>query len=156
MAEAEDIGCGAECACSSSGIDSPIDRRKFITLSAYAAAATALAACAVADSTAPTTLGATVKVSDYSALANIGGVVTTNISGSPVAIVRTGATTFITLSGVCPHQGSTVNATSTGFRCPNHGATFNATGTWTGGQRTSSLRSYPTTYDAATGTLTIG
>jgi cytochrome b6-f complex iron-sulfur subunit len=140
--------CGAEC---------PIDRRRFITLSAYAAAATALAACAVTDgATAPTTLNASIKVGDFSALANVGGVATTNIGGSPVAIVRTGATTFITLSRICPHQGSTVNATSTGFKCPNHGATFSSTGTWTGGERTSSMRSYTTSYDAATGTLTVG
>lgn len=149
-------GCGDSCACSSQQ-ESVIDRRRFLTLSAFAAAAAALAACAVADgTTAPTSLSTTVKVSDYSSLASVGGYAVTNINGSPIAIVRTGASTFITLSRVCPHQGSTINAISNGFRCPNHGATFNTTGTWTGGQRTSNMRSYPTTYDATTGTLTIG
>lgn len=147
----------AGCSCNSDKAVSGIDRRKFLTMSAYAAAAAALAACAAAsDSTAPTSLSTTVKVSDFAALATVGGVATTNVNGTPIAIVRTGTSTFITLSRVCPHQGSTVNPTSTGFRCPNHGATFDMNGTWTGGQRTSSLRSYATSYDAATGTLTIG
>src|SRR5689334_7131443 len=147
----------AGCSCGNAKPAGGIDRRKFLTISAYAAAAAALAACAVSDNTtAPTSLSATVKVSDYPALASVGGVATTSINGRPGAILRTGRSTFITLSRVCPHQGSTVNATSTGFRCPNHGATFDKNGTWTGGQRTSSLRSYATSYDAATGTLTIG
>ena len=154
-------GCGAGCACSaeSSGmLVTPMDRRKFVSLGAYAAAAAALAACAGAgeSSTAPTSVGATVKISDYAALANVGGVAVTSINGTPVAIVRTASTSFITLSRVCPHQGSTINTTPTGFTCPNHGATFGPTGTWTGGQRTSSMRSYATTYDSVAGTLTIG
>jgi Rieske Fe-S protein len=70
--------------------------------------------------------------------------------------VRTGATSFVALSRVCPHQGATVNTSSGGFTCPRHGARFNLTGTWIGGERTSNMRSYPTTFDAATDTLTIG
>jgi cytochrome b6-f complex iron-sulfur subunit len=154
-------GCGESCACgagSSGLLSSLIDRRKFISLGAYAAAAAALAACAVggASITSPGSVGATVSLSDYAALASVGGVAVTTLNGTPVAIVRTSSTTFITLSRICPHQGSTVNAVSGGFKCPNHGATFSSTGTWTGGQRTTSMRSYTTTYDAAAGTLTIG
>lgn len=153
-------GCGASCACGAKTdlLSTPIGRRTFVSLGVYAAAVAALAACAgVSDSTtAPGSVGATIKVSDYATLANIGGVATTLISGSPVAIVRVSATRFITLSRVCPHQGSTVNATSTGFKCPNHGALFDTSGTWVGGERTSSMRSYATTYDSAAGTLTIG
>lgn len=154
--------CGASCACgaeNSSLLSSPMDRRKFVSFGAYAAAAAALAACAVGGGTSitsPGSVGATVKVSDYASLADVGGVAVTTINGTPVAIVRTSSSTFITLSRICPHQGSTVNAVSGGFKCPNHGATFNASGTWTGGQRTSSLRSYTTTYDSTAGTLTIG
>jgi thiosulfate dehydrogenase [quinone] large subunit len=156
-----DEGCGASCACgaeSSGLLFSPMDRRKFVSLGAYAAAAAALAACTVSgsDITSPGTVGATVKVSDYAALASVGGVAVTTLNGTPVAIVRTSTTSFITLSRICPHQGSTIGQISGGFRCPNHGATFNTTGTWTGGQRTSNMRSYTTTYDATAGTLTIG
>lgn len=154
-------GCGSSCACgagSTSLFSSQMDRRKFVSLGVYAAAAGALTACAGISegAVAPTTLSGTVKVSDFAALATVGGIAVTSISGSPVAIVRTSSTTFITLSRICPHQGSTVNAVSGGFKCPNHGATFNSSGTWTGGERTTNMRSYSTTYDATAGTLTIG
>ncbi|MGH9422335.1 MAG: Rieske 2Fe-2S domain-containing protein, partial [Thermoanaerobaculia bacterium] len=125
-------GCGGNCACgaeSSGLLSSPMDRRKFVSLGAYAAAAAALAACAVSGTgiTSPGSVGATVKVSDYAALASVGGVAITTLGGTPVAIVRTSTTTFLTLSRICPHQGSTINQISGGFRCPNHLATFNTT-----------------------------
>ena len=154
-------GCGSSCSCGAGGtglLGNQMDRRKFVSLGVYAAAAAALAACAGISegATAPTSLSGTLKVSDFSALAAVGGIAVTSISGSPVAVVRTSSTTFVTLSRICPHQGSTVNAVSGGFKCPNHGATFNASGTWTGGERTSNMRSYATAYDSAAGTLTIG
>lgn len=153
--------CGAGCSCeaeASSLLGSPMDRRKFLSLGAYAAAAAALAACApiATNLTSPGSVSVTVKVSDYSTLATVGGVAVTTVNGTPIAIVRTGATTFITLSRICPHQGSTIGQISGGFRCPNHGATFNTTGGWVGGQPTSNMQSYATTYNAAAGTLTIG
>jgi Rieske Fe-S protein len=121
-----------------------------------AAAAAALAACGGSTSvTAPSSVGLSVKVSDYATLATIGGVALVNANGSPIAVVRTGATTFVALSRVCPHKGTTVNVTANGFLCPNHGAAFNSTGTWTGGERTSNMRSYTTTYDSVTGTISI-
>jgi Rieske Fe-S protein len=133
-----------------------IGRRQFISASVIAAAAAALAACGGSASvTAPQSVGLSVKIADYPALANVGGVATLSSNGSPLAVVRTGAATFVALSLICPHQGSTINATTSGFRCPNHGATFNSTGTWTGGERTSSMHSYSTSYDAAAGTLAI-
>lgn len=156
----EDCGAGCACGAGNSGLlASAMDRRRFVSLGAYAAAAAALAACAVGGGTSitsPDSIGTTVKLSDYTALSTVGGVAVTTFNGTPVAIVRTSSTTFITLSRICPHQGSTVNAVSGGFKCPNHGATFNASGTWTGGQRTTNMRSYTTTYDSAAGTLTIG
>jgi cytochrome b6-f complex iron-sulfur subunit len=135
-----------------------IGRRTFLAQSAVLAAAAALAACGSGGSvTAPTLNGSTsIKVSDHPALANVGGVAMVNVSGSPFAIVRTDASTYLALSRICPHQGSVVNFTGNGFLCPNHGAQFTETGTWVGGQRTSNLRSYPTTFDSTTGTLTIG
>jgi Rieske Fe-S protein len=98
----------------------------------------------------------TIKLSDQPSLSNVGGVALVTIASSPFAIVRTGASTFVALSRICPHQGSTVNQTSSGFLCPNHGAQFSSTGTWVGGQPTSNLHSYATTYDATAGTITIG
>lgn len=136
-----------------------IGRRQFISASVIAAAAAALAACGSSSSssniTAPGSVGLSVKVADYPALANVGGVAILSSNGSPIAVVRTGAAAFIALSLICPHQGTTVNATASGFRCPNHGATFTSTGTWTGGQRTTNMQSYTTSYDSVTGTLSI-
>ena len=136
-----------------------IGRRAFIAQSALLAASAMLAACASVDAgsaTAPTTVGgASFKVSDYPALASVGGIALVNLGGSPLAVVRTGTDSFVTLSRVCPHQGSIVNVNGSGFLCPNHGARFNATGTWIGGERTSNMRSYSTSYDAVAGTLTV-
>lgn len=67
-----------------------------------------------------------------------------------------GEATFAALSRICPHQGATVNLAGSGFQCPRHGAQFTLAGTWTGGQHTSNLRSYATSYDATTGVLTVG
>ena len=136
-----------------------IGRRTFLAQSALLAAGALLAACAAGDATDPgTTLNSTtdIKVSDFPALASVGGIALVSISGNPMAIVRTGDASFVTLSRVCPHQGSIINPNGSGFLCPGHGARFSATGQWQGGERTSNMRSYSTTYDAAAGTITIG
>ena len=135
-----------------------IGRRTFLAQSALLAASALLASCMGGDiATAPTTISpTTLKVSDYPSLASAGGIALVSISGAPMAVVRTGATSFVTLSRVCPHQGNIVNQSGSGFLCPGHGARFAADGTWIGGERTSSLRSYSTTYDSAAGTITVG
>ena len=136
--------------------DGGYSRRSFLTGSMMAAAALALAACMDESISAPDSVNSTVRVSDYSALDTVGGVALITLNGARLAIVRSGTATFEVLSRVCPHQGSTVNPTTTGFTCPKHGARFDVAGNWVGGQRTSSLRSYPAVYDAAAGTLAIG
>jgi Rieske Fe-S protein len=150
--------CGQGCPCGAfDSTPRPIARREFVVGAAAALAAMALAACGGDHLTAPETIASTqVKVSDFPALATVGGVATTSISGSPVAIVRTGSTTFAAFSRICPHQGATIDVVNSGFRCPKHGATFSLSGQWTGGQKTSNLKSYPVAYDGTTGTLTIG
>jgi Rieske Fe-S protein len=156
----EKRSCGG-CAVDADGAAAPRDgigRRTFLAQSALLAAATALAACAGGDSpTAPATVSATTfTLSDYPALATIGGMVMVSVSGSPFALVRTDASTVVALSRICPHQGNTVNAVSGGFLCPGHGARFDATGRWTGGERTSSLQSYRATLDVTAGVVTVG
>jgi cytochrome b6-f complex iron-sulfur subunit len=142
--------------CNGCGNQDGMNRRVFISQSVLAAVSLALAACAAGDSTGPS-LGSSqsIKVSDYSGLASVNGYALVTISGQPLAIVRTGDSTFVALSRVCPHQGGIVGKSGSGWLCPIHGAQFSLTGTWQGGQRTSSLRSYSTSYDATTGTLTI-
>lgn len=143
-------------------IDAPasgIGRRTFLAQSAILAAAAALAACGAGgsgDITGPGNVSGSIKVSDYPALANVGGVALVNVSGQPMAVVRTDTSTYLVLSRQCPHQGSTVNLTSNGFLCPNHGAQFTKTGTWVGGQRTGNMFTVSSSYDATSGTLSIG
>jgi Rieske Fe-S protein len=136
-----------------------IGRRTFLAQSALLAAGALLAACAGDSVSAPgTSISSTsgIKLSDFPALTPVGGVALVTVSGNPMAIVRTGDTTFVTLSRICPHQGSIVNPNGSGFLCPGHGARFSATGQWAGGERTTNMRSYNTTYDAAEGTISIG
>jgi nitrite reductase/ring-hydroxylating ferredoxin subunit len=142
--------------CARSG-EPVVDRLTFLKQGAAAIAAMALAACGGDTVTSPSTLSSTtLSLSSYPALANVGGVVTTRIDGSPVAVVRESTTTFAAFSLICPHQGSTVQARTSEFYCPGHGAMFDLAGNWIGGQRTSNLRSYPTTYDSSAGTITVG
>ena len=134
-----------------------VDRLTFLKQSAAMIAAAALAACGADSATSPSTLSSTtISLASNPTLATVGGVVTLTIDGSPVAIVRESTSTFAAFSLICPHQGNTVQAQTTRFYCPGHGATFDLTGKWTGGERTSNLRSYPTTYDASAGTITVG
>jgi Rieske Fe-S protein len=98
-----------------------------------------------------------VTLASFPVLANVGGAARVDgNSRTPIALVRTAAATFVALSMTCPHQGTRVSIVNGGFFCPNHGARFTLAGQWSGGQPTSSLRSYPAVYDAAAGTVTIG
>lgn len=163
--------CGAGCSCAAASetdasvrqakVLSGVDRRTFLAQGATAAVALALAACGLSNSlpTAPGTLSqkTTVNLSNYPQLANVDGVAYVNDSnGDPMAVVRVASSTFVALSRICPHAGNTIQAVSGGFYCPGHGAQFSYNGTWVGGQRTSSMYSYPVQYDATAGTLLIG
>ena len=151
------------CAC---GSRDEVTRRDFIASSTLVAVAALLAACGdgqigATSVTGPATVGQggkglTITLASFPALNNVGGIARVDGGvGTPVALVRTGASSFSAFSMVCPHQGSTINISGAGFRCPNHGATFSANGAWTGGQRANGLTSFPATYDAAAGTVTI-
>ena len=132
-------------------------RRDFLRQGAAAIAAFALAGCGLSETTAPTSLSpTTLTLTNYPALNTVGGVVTLSVDGSPVAVVRETSTTVAAFSLICPHQGNTVQKVTNGFYCPGHGATFNIQGAWTGGERTSSLHSYPATLDTTAGTVTLG
>jgi len=159
MESATNGACGRCAGTHTSSVDADgIGRRTFLAQSALLAAGALLAAaCGSEISTAPTTISpTTLRVGDYPALATVGGIAMVTVSGSPLAVVRTGTASFVALSRVCPHQGNIVNQSGNGFLCPGHGARFSADGTWIGGERTSSLRSYATAYDASAGTITIG
>jgi len=150
--------CGANCPCMARRADD-IDRRVFLARGGMTAVAAALAACGLSNTpTAPGSLSQqiTITLSQYPSLANVNGVAYVDANGNPLAIVRTSASTFVALSRICPHAGSTINTANYGFLCPGHGAQFDFSGHWLGGQRTTNLTSYPTQYDAAAGTLIVG
>ncbi len=141
-----------------------IDRRTFLSQSTLVAVAALLAdACGtgVWDPVSPAlnvipATGLSFSLASYPALATVGGIAkVADTAGNPLALVRTGASAFTALSLACPHQGTTVNVSGSGFLCPNHGARFSSDGTWTGGQGTANLTAYPVTYNATAGTLTI-
>jgi Rieske Fe-S protein len=138
------------------------DRREFLTVSA-ASVLTVLLTNACGGSgggdggggviTGPVSYS--IQVSSYPGLANVGGIARVDNGGTPIAAVRTGADTFAAFSLICPHRGCTVGINGSSFRCPCHGATFASSGLWTGGQQTTNLAAFGTSYDATTDTLTI-
>lgn len=142
-----------------------IDRRIFLS-QATLAAVTALLADACGTGTwdpvsPPTTVipsnGLHYLLRNYPALDTVGGIAqVTDPTGVSVVLVRTGVATFVMLSLICPHQGTTLNVSGDGFVCPNHGARFTVDGTWIGGQATANMTSFPVIYTAASGALTIG
>jgi nitrite reductase/ring-hydroxylating ferredoxin subunit len=134
-----------------------LDRRTFLSRAMMSAAMLALAACGASDgATSPFTGSASVNINDYPALATVGGVALVTLNGSMLALVRDSATSVLALSRVCPHEGGTITTSSGGFTCTRHGARFSLTGVWQGGQRTTNMRSYATTFDPSSGALTIG
>lgn len=153
-----DDGCGTGCDALGGERRQEVNRRQFLADGTLSVALLALAACGL-DTTAPdagTALTNPIVIADYAELATTGGRLLGRLANTPVVIVRTSDTTFVALSRVCPHQGSTIGTSGNGFRCPAHGATFDAGGNWIGGQPTTRMRAYSVSYDATAGTLTIG
>lgn len=158
MSHAADAPCAGLCARQSDAMD----RRSFLSAAALASITLALTACG--DGTIggltglPAGVGSgslSVRLSDFVALNTVGSVARVTTTGAPIAVYRSGPTTFQAFSMSCPHSGTTVNITATGFLCPNHKAKFGKDGAWLGGKATTALVSIPVTYDAATGMLTI-
>lgn len=63
-----------------------------------------------------------------------------------VIVARTGATTFVALSKVCTHQGTTIRfrAAQGNFLCDNHGSVFNTNGSVANGPATQALKVFNT------------
>jgi cytochrome b6-f complex iron-sulfur subunit len=78
-------------------------------------------------------------------------------NGDTIIVIRVDATTVDTLSDVCTHAGCEVNFRSTlgHLLCPCHGSQFALDGTVLVGPAIKPLHAYPTTFDAATNTVTI-
>lgn len=62
-------------------------------------------------------------------LATVGGAVRVGtIKGVPVAVARTGPTSYAAFSLRCPHQGVPVTRTAQGWTCAAHGSQFEPDG----------------------------
>src|SRR5581483_4562480 len=124
-----------------------------------ATSGTAKATCAVTVTAGGVGNGLTVTLANFPALATVGGYarVDSGAAGvTPVGLARTGTSTFVAYSLVCTHQGTTIAQSSVGWTCPNHGAEFSSTGALILGPATTALTSFPCTYNATAGTVTIG
>ena len=76
------------------------------------------------------------------------------IKDAPVAISRTGASTYIAFSLRCPHQGVPVEKTESGWRCEAHGSEFEADGDLVLGPATTRLKRVP--IKVSRGTAVVG
>lgn len=143
-----------------------VDRREFLSTSALVVFGSILAASCgdgqiggVAGPILPPggVGGLVVNLVDFPALATVGGTARVDAGGAnPIAVTRTGASSFVALSMICPHAAfKPIQIMAPGFKCPNHGAEFASNGTWVGGQPTGNLTQFAVVYNAGAGTLRI-
>ena len=150
-----------------------LPRREFLSAATLAAVSVVLGACS-SDSggggggltspsgpnqepppgTGGTTLNVT--VSAFPALANVGGMAAVGSLGNkPVAVVRTGASSFTALSRICTHAGCDVDIQASRFICPCHGSEFNADGQAIRGPAQAALQRFNVAVGMGGATLTI-
>jgi nitrite reductase/ring-hydroxylating ferredoxin subunit len=106
----------------------------------------------------------TVTLANEPNLQSIGGSIRrtfgNNNNGLPVIVIRTAQDKFRTMSSKCPHEAGSVAAPSGGKAiCSKHGAQFGTSeGNFAqniGGESTSSLQEFITTYNSSTGIISI-
>ena len=145
------------------------DRREFLSQATLAAVAAVLAGCSGGEGgsfapkasnqePAPGTSGGTltVTVSSFPALANAGGIAAVGtLANKPVAVVRTGTSSFTALSRICTHAGCDINIAGGGFSCPCHGSAFDSTGMATNGPAENALQRFNVAVSNNGNTLTI-
>ncbi len=125
-------------------LDTELDRREFLSQAMLASVGAILSACSGGGSS-PTAVtegpsSITVTLSQFPTLASVGGIAAVGtVLFSPVAVVRTGTSSYLALSRVCTHQQCIINVVSGGFSCPCHGSTYDAQGSVTGGPAPSPL-----------------
>ena len=96
-----------------------------------------------------------VKLSSQSALSKVGGSVRVGtIKGLPVAIARTGNTTYTAFNLICPHQGAIVEKFADGWVCNLHLSKFESDGDLVLGPATTGLKKVP--IKVSKGIATVG
>jgi cytochrome b6-f complex iron-sulfur subunit len=137
-----------------------LNRRDFLAKSVLAAAVMAVAeACGdgqIGPKAVAAGAGTTINVANFPGLATTGVLVDI---GDERAVMRTSATAFLALSKICTHEQCETSVTNNRFECPCHGSIFASDGSVVRGPSTgeniSHLQVFATTFDAATGTLTV-
>lgn len=127
--------------------DHEINRRALLTGACALLALTGLGAFPALASTEVKKLGngrVSVKLKGLLELSKVGGSVGIgNVKGIPVAITRTGTSSYIAFSLSCPHQGVSVSREGNGWVCGAHGSEFKTDGALVAGPATTSLPRVP-------------
>lgn len=96
-----------------------------------------------------------VKLKSIPELSQVGGSVGIgNVKGKPVAITRTGTSSYIAYSLNCPHQGVKVSKKESGWVCEAHGSEFESDGDLVLGPATTRLPRVP--MKISKGVATVG
>ena len=96
-----------------------------------------------------------VNLKNLPALAAVGSSVRIgNFKGKPVALTKTGPTSFVAFSLICPHQGVTVIKDGDKWICDAHGSQFEANGDLNLGPATTGLPRIPAKFSK--GQVVIG
>ena len=112
--------------------DHEINRRALLTGACALLALTGLGALPAAASAEIKKLSngrVSVKLKSLPELSKVGGSVGIgNVKGKPVAITRTGTSSYVAFSLSCPHQGVKLTQEENGWVCDAHGSEFEADG----------------------------
>jgi Rieske Fe-S protein len=96
----------------------------------------------------------TVPLAQNPSLAQAGGMIL--VAQVQALVLRVSATEYRALTSVCTHQSCTVSSfDGARLNCPCHGSQFSPTGAVVRGPATSPLRTYATTFDQASGVITV-
>jgi len=95
-------------------------------------------------------------VNSSSPLASVGSAAVLQYQSGYLLVARTAQGSFTALSAICTHAGCLISAMAgSDYVCTCHGSTFDMSGKVLSGPAPISLRQYPTSFDAASNTLTI-
>jgi Rieske Fe-S protein len=138
--------------------DHEINRRALLSGACALLAITGLGALPASANSGIRKLGngrVSVNLKSIPELSKVGGSVGIgNVKGKPVAITRTGASSYIAFSLSCPHQGVKLTQATTGWVCDAHGSEFEADGDLVLGPATTRLPRVP--MKVSKGTATVG
>jgi Rieske Fe-S protein len=96
-----------------------------------------------------------IRVRDISALKEVGSSVRVGVfRNQPVALARTGPSTFIAFALICPHQQYRVQKDGDGWLCKEHGSKFESNGDLNFGPATTGLPRVPAKFSK--GQVVIG